>query len=126
MATIAATIAATMEFSALSQAAPLVDQQEIRLWPGTAPGSGKVAIEEKILERSKDPAHPDRIVTGITRPALTAFLPSKPNGVALIVASGGGYEREVIDKEGVEVAGAFVPRGVTVGFAGHERRERAW
>jgi acetyl esterase/lipase len=94
--------------------ASLADGQEILLWPGPAPGSAKVTREEKIEERSRDPAHPDRAVTGITRPALTAFVPAKPNGSALIVASGGGYQREVIDKEGIEVARSFAPRGTTV------------
>jgi acetyl esterase/lipase len=95
-------------------AAPLIDQQEVLLWPGKAPGSANVTREEKIVERSKNPAIPDRVITGITKPSLTVFVPTKPNGTALIVASGGGYEREVIDKEGVEVARAFVPRGLTV------------
>ncbi len=100
---------------ASAQAArPLVDRQEILLWPATPPGSDGVKLEEKTQERSKDPANPDRAVTGVTKPSLTAFVPARPNGAALIVASGGGYERQVIDKEGMEVARAFVPRGVTV------------
>jgi acetyl esterase/lipase len=94
--------------------AALADGQEILLWPGPAPGSAKVTRKEMIEERSQDPAHPDRVVTGITKPSLTAFVPAKPNGSALIVASGGGYQREVIDKEGIEIARAFAPRGTTV------------
>jgi len=93
---------------------PLVEQQELLLWPGTAPGSANVTIEETIIERSKDPLHPDRALTGVTRPSVTAYLPRKANGTALIVAPGGGYEREVIDKEGLEVVSAFRPRGITV------------
>ena len=94
--------------------AALRDGQEIALWPGTAPGSDKVTRKETIRERSRDPAVPDRAVSGITRPTLTAFLPPKPNGAALIIASGGGYQHEVLDKEGLEVARAFTPRGLTV------------
>lgn len=92
----------------------LTDHLEIRLWPGVAPGSEKVRGDEVITERSKDPSIPDRAVTGISKPSITAFVPTKPNGAALIVASGGGYRREVIDKEGAEVARWFAPRGVTV------------
>jgi acetyl esterase/lipase len=92
----------------------LSERQEIQLWPGTAPGSANVMIEEKITERSKDPLHPDRALTGVTKPSVTAYLPRKANGTALILAAGGGYEREVIDKEGIEVVSAFVPRGITV------------
>lgn len=112
--TLAGTLGGVVAPAAPSRAAPLADHQEILLWPGTAPGSAKVTAEEKIVERSKDPSIPDRVVTGITKPSLTAFVPAKPNGIALVVASGGGYEREVIDKEGVEVARAFVPKGITV------------
>jgi acetyl esterase/lipase len=94
--------------------ARLRDRQQIPLWPGTAPGSAKVALEEKLTERGTDPARPDRALTGVTKPSLTVHLPRRPNGAALIVASGGGYEREVVDQEGIEVAAAFVPKGITV------------
>lgn len=92
----------------------LVEQQEIPLWPEAAPGSESVRLNETITDRSSDPERPDRVVTGVARPSLTVHLPAKPNGAALIVASGGGYQREVIDKEGSEIADWFVPRGVTV------------
>lgn len=88
---------------------PLVEQQELLLWPRTAPGSANVTIEETIIERSKDPLQRDRALTGVTKPSVTAYLPRKANGTALIVAAGGGYEREVIDKEGIEVVSAFLP-----------------
>jgi acetyl esterase/lipase len=119
----------------------LQDQQEIPLWPGIAPGSGAVKLVEKLVDRSRDAARPDqhgdpgrvpkpsrdatqpakpagsardRYVTGISRPSLTAYLPDKPNGASLIVAPGGGYVREVIDKEGIEVARHFAAKGLTV------------
>src|SRR6476620_3700854 len=83
--------------AAVEPVAP-VEQQELLLWPGTAPGSANVTIKETIVERSDDPLHPDRALTGVTKPSVTAYLPRKPNGTALIVAAGGGYVREVIDK----------------------------
>jgi acetyl esterase/lipase len=93
---------------------PVKELEPIPLWRDAAPGSGQLALEEKITERSSDPSKPDRIVTGITRPSLTIFAPAHADGAALIVASGGGYVREVLDKEGSEVARWFAPRGVTV------------
>jgi acetyl esterase/lipase len=92
----------------------LRDRQELPLWPATAPGSAKVTLEEKVSDRSVDPARPDRVLTGVTRPSLTVRVPRRPNGVALIVASGGGYERQLIDQEGTEVAAALLPKGITV------------
>lgn len=95
-------------------AASVTERDPILLWPDSAPGSGGLALMETITERSTDRSKPDRVVTGITQPSITPFLPPHPNGAALIVASGGGYVREVLDKEGSEVARWFAPRGVTV------------
>lgn len=81
------------------------------LWPGgIAPGSAGVGIEQRIVERSEDPALPDRIVTGITRPHLVAYRPSHPNGAALLVIPGGAYRRIVLDKEGSALAPVFAER----------------
>ncbi len=85
----------------------------VRLWPGAAPGSEKVAIEEKITERSTDAARHDRIYTQILEPALQAHVPAHPNGVAVIVAPGGAYERVVIDKEGADTSAWLNSLGIT-------------
>jgi len=104
--------------ASMSQGDPMAirnrEQDPIPLWPDTAPGSGRLALNETITDRSSDSSRPDRIVTGITQPTLTLYAAPHPNGAALIVASGGGYVREVLDKEGSEVARWFAPRGVSV------------
>ena len=75
------------------------------LWPGEiGPGSAQVSRRLTITERSQNPFWPDRILTGISRPSLTAFVPDKPNGCAVIVAPGGAYSRIVVDKEAAEMA----------------------
>lgn len=86
----------------------------IPLWPGAAPGSEHLAITEKITERSTDPQKHDRIYTQIAIPSLKVYRPSAPNGVAVIVAPGGGYMRIVIDKEGPDTAAWLNGLGVTV------------
>jgi acetyl esterase/lipase len=88
----------------------------IWLWPDkTGPGSGRVAAIQRIVERSDDASTPDRIITGVTQPYLVVYRPRHPNGVALLVAPGGGYERIVLDKEGSALVPAFVERaGVTL------------
>lgn len=85
----------------------------IPLWPGAAPGSEKLTITEKITERSTDPQKHDRIYTQIVTPSLTVHRPEKPNGVAVIVAPGGGYKRIVIDKEGPDTSAWLNRLGVT-------------
>ena len=78
------------------------------------PGSEKSPAQLTVTERSKVAYWPDRIVTGITRPNLTAIVPDKPNGTAVIVAPGGAYSRIVLDKEAAEMARWLNPYGVTV------------
>ena len=85
----------------------------INLWPGAAPGSEKITITEKITERSTDPQKHDRIYTQIVTPSLAVHRPEKPNGVAIIVAPGGGYQRIVIDKEGPDTSAWLNRLGVT-------------
>lgn len=95
-------------------AAPLKDGQEIQLWPDAAPGSEKITTQAYITERSKNPYNPDRIIQGVVKPNLVAFLPEKPNGTVLITAPGGAYLREVLDKEAVEIARLYAQSGITV------------
>ncbi|MDQ7989294.1 MAG: alpha/beta hydrolase [Candidatus Dactylopiibacterium sp.] len=89
--------------------------QQIELWPGVAPGSEGVSLEQTVEERSPDTAaFHDRAVTGIERPTLTAYLPEKPNGTSIVLAPGGGYVRVVLDKEGIEIARWLNGFGITV------------
>lgn len=94
-------------------AAPLKTGDVVPLWPAAPPGSAGLTLTEVVTERSKDPAILDRAYTQITAPTLTAFVPEKPNGTAVIVAPGGAYMRVAFDKEGVDVAKVFGARGVT-------------
>lgn len=84
------------------------------LWPGTPPGSPPRLPLEKIVDRSSDPARPDRILTGVTRPRLDYYPAISPTGAAVIVAPGGGYVRIALDKEGVDVGQWLSARGVAV------------
>lgn len=95
-------------------AAPLKTRDVIELWPGVAPGSETSSATLTVTERSKVPYWPDRALTGVTRPSLTAFVPDKPNGTVVIVAPGGAYTRIAIDKESSEMARWLNPQGVTV------------
>jgi acetyl esterase/lipase len=67
--------------------------KEFRLWEGTAPAS--VGAPEKNI------------------PTLTAFVPEKPNGTAIVVCPGGGYGGLAVGHEGKDVAAWLNKRGVT-------------
>lgn len=66
-----------------------------------------------VVERSKNLFRPDRALTGIVEPSITAWIPEHPNGTSIIIAPGGSYRRVVLDKEGIEIAKALAALGVT-------------
>lgn len=115
--------------SVVSQEAdPKGDRAEYPLWAGRAPGSETVELVEQVTDRDGDSGFSDRRVHSILRPTLTAFVPKQPNGTSLLIAPGGGYVREVLDRESFEIASWLAERGVT-GFVlkyrlpaeGHQR-----
>lgn len=81
------------------------------LWPaGQVPGEAAAAIPAVVMERSADPRRPDRYVDQVAAPYLLVHAPARPNGRALLVIPGGGYQRVVIDKEGTELVPEWVDR----------------
>jgi len=49
----------------------------------------------------------------VDKPSLQAFLPAKPNGVAVVICPGGGYGFLADDHEGKQVAEYFNKLGIT-------------
>jgi acetyl esterase/lipase len=93
----------------------LADSNEVvPLWPSKAPGDLGTARKLTITERSKDRTrYHDRAATGISAPDLTVYRPAKPDGSALLLMPGGGYDHVTTDKEGADVAREFAKSGVT-------------
>jgi acetyl esterase/lipase len=87
--------------------------ETVDLWPAGAPGLPAALPQETVIERSRDGQQNDRAVLGITRPRMVIFRPRLPNGAAILITPGGGYQRIVIDKEGYETARWFAARGFT-------------
>ena len=89
--------------------------EEIRLWPGGAPGSEGVTAAEvsKPSVSSKYGKLPGNF-TVTHYPSLYVFLPpqQKATGAAVIVAPGGGHSQLVMEKEGWEFADWLNDRGI--------------
>lgn len=79
-------------------------QQEIQLYSGKAPGSEDWTWEEKNF---------GGYLRDVTDPTLTAFVPSNPNGIAVIIAPGGGFHYLVYELEGTAVAKKLNEKGIT-------------
>ncbi|NIJ86513.1 acetyl esterase/lipase [Xanthomonas arboricola] len=88
----------------------------ILLWPkGMAPGDKLLPQPQRIVQRSSDPALPDRYIQQISTPYLVVYRPKRPNGTALLVTPGGGYQRIVLDNEGSALVPSFVDQaGITL------------
>jgi acetyl esterase/lipase len=106
-------IAWSAVLSTFSCAASAAEPETALIWPDGPPGEQHPPTVQQVTERSQPPALRDRIVTGITAPHVTIFRAPRPNGVALLMIPGGGYQRVVLDKEGYETAEWFAARGVT-------------
>src|ERR1700686_2512163 len=77
---------------------------EVRLWPNGAPGSeGETSPE--VFQASDNPKLPKKF-TVVHYPSIYVFLPpkEKANGMAVVIAPGGGHSQLVIDKEGYDIA----------------------
>lgn len=93
--------------------APMDPTEVLPLWPGDPPGSAGVTVVETVVDRTVAGGLRDRAVTHTRKPTLTVFRPTKPNGAAVVLMPGGGYERVVTDKEGFETARWLADRGYT-------------
>ena len=86
-------------------------QQVLRLYEGKAPGS------ENWKQKETEFTHPmltGKLVRNVTDPTLTVFKPAKPNGTAVIVCPGGGFQWLSWQSEGTEVAEWLRAKGITV------------
>ncbi len=79
-------------------------QQVIRLYSGKAPGSENWPWKEQNL---------GGYLRDVTDPTLTAFVPSNPNGIAVIIAPGGGFHYLVYELEGTAIAKKLNEKGIT-------------
>jgi acetyl esterase/lipase len=95
---------------ALCSVAPARAQTELRLWPGEAPGSEHWSVPESM---TKSPSG-DRVVTNVSDPTLTVFLPESAiaTGTAAVIAPGGALRVLGFDNEGVKLAEWLNERGI--------------
>src|SRR5687767_12203052 len=83
--------------------------QEIRLWPGKAPGSENWLVPEATTTSPTG----DRTITNVSDPTVTVFLPAaSATGTAVVVAPGGALRLLGWDNEGVKVAQWLNSKGI--------------
>lgn len=84
--------------------------QEIRLWPGKAPGTEAWTVAETTTTSPSG----DRTIANVSDPAVTVFLPSPAlaTGAAAVVAPGGALRALAWDGEGIKVAQWLNSKGI--------------
>ena len=84
--------------------------QEIRLWPGNAPGSESWTLPEVTTTSPTG----DRTISNVSDPTVTVFLPSQASatGTAVVVAPGGALRVLGWDNEGVKAAQWLNSKGI--------------
>ncbi|MCH8686813.1 alpha/beta hydrolase, partial [Sphingosinicellaceae bacterium A1X5R2] len=75
----------------------------------------RVTVTQRAVRRRLDSPPDDLAFYGITRPTLTLVRPASPNGMALLLVPGGGYERIATAPDGGPIAHHFAERGFLVG-----------
>jgi acetyl esterase/lipase len=100
-----AAVKARASAQAPAMRAPLDPSETIRLWPDAPPGKPNSEIPMRIVETSPQPdVFHNRQVTGVAQPLLAVFRPAAPEGSAVLILPGGGYQRLAVDVEGYDVA----------------------
>lgn len=104
----------TLLTAALALVAPALPlaaaPEEIRLWPGSMPGAGKVEGPERIGTEGAGLG----AVSNVAVPRMRVYRPANPNGAAVLVAGGGGYFRIQLKKESTPAAEWLAAQGFTV------------
>jgi acetyl esterase/lipase len=83
---------------------------ELKLWPDGAPGSEDWSVPESITGAATG----NRVVSNVSDPTLTVYLPDRAaaNGTAVVIAPGGALRALAWDSEGVRVAEWLNAKGI--------------
>lgn len=94
---------------------PSDPKEVITLWPGTPPGGSGLRLPPIRVSNHEPPyiVPVDRAIDRVGIPLMNVFRSERPDGSAMIIAPGGGYSREMLDFEGMDVARRFNAAGVT-------------
>jgi len=99
--------------TASSTAAPTTF--EVRpLWPGAAPGGEAVTVQEQVVLRNPDGDANDTAFVHVRDPWIMLRRPERPNGAAVLMIPGGGYQRVAVSKAGGAIDARLAEMGYTV------------
>ena len=100
----------TIGLLAIGRSAVAQTPEEIRLWPGKAPGSENWTRPEVVTTSPTG----DRTISNVSDPSVTVFLPpqARATGTAVVIAPGGALRVLGWDNEGVKAAHWLNSKGI--------------
>lgn len=96
------------------------------LWPKGALADVPPGLTDNLRQISTTTAFLDRNRGGITMPDLSLFRPSEPNGAAILLIPGGGYQRVGVDREGFDIARALTRQGYVCAVLAYRLPHEGW
>lgn len=88
---------------------------EVRpLWPGAAPGGEAVTVQEQVVLRNPNGDPNDTAFVHVRDPWIMLRRPARPNGAAILMIPGGGYQRVAVSKAGGPIDARLAEMGYTV------------
>lgn len=109
---VAPALALTLGISLTSTPLSAAEPVTLKLWPNGAPEAAGFKMEAEKEIPKKNDADVKR-VTNVTDPTITVYRPEKPNGTAVLVCPGGGYNILAIEHEGTQVCEWLNTMGIT-------------
>jgi acetyl esterase/lipase len=106
-----AALLALLTMSASLSAAP---RDPLPLWPEGVPSEADLKLPTESIELKSE--YQIQILSNVSVPTLTVFPAEKPNGAAVIVCPGGGYNILAYSHEGTEVCEWLNSLGITAGL----------
>ncbi|MDE2251692.1 MAG: alpha/beta hydrolase, partial [Gammaproteobacteria bacterium] len=93
--------------------------------PGDPPGPG--ASPPVPAPTMNGPAGARQLwLRGIAAPEINVFRPARPDGSALLVIPGGGYDFVSVQNEGIDVARRFTPAGMAIFVLSYRLPGEGW
>jgi acetyl esterase/lipase len=94
-------------------APPWPSKERFPLWPGTPPGASR-PLPRPEWTMSGDASYRQLWIKGVAVPEVNVFRPALPDGSAILVIPGGGYEFIAVQNEGIDAAERFNAERTTV------------
>lgn len=97
--------------------------EHFKLWPGRPPGAPATLPRNEFSIRG---SFRELGLRGISEPLVGVFRPARPDGRAVLAIPGGGYSFVSYENEGIKLAQALTPHGITVFALAYRLPAEGW